>query len=50
LLSNITKPAIFSIMDDLPEAKASIEKLRSLNIKTIYPGHGKPFPLSSLLE
>ncbi len=50
LLSNITKPALFSIMDDVPEAKTSIRKLRSLNIKTVYPGHGRPFPLGSLLE
>ncbi len=51
LLSNINKPALFSIMDDLPRAKASIKQLRNFNIKTVYPGHGKPFSWnSSLLE
>lgn len=50
LLGNITKLAIFSLMDDLPKAKESNEKLKSFNIKTVYPGHGKPFPFSSLFE
>lgn len=43
LLENIKQPAFGSIMDDPETAKASLEKLRGLSIKTIYPGHGKPF-------
>ena len=45
LLENIDKPALNSIMDDTATANASIEKLKSLRINTVYPGHGKPFPM-----
>jgi hypothetical protein len=37
-------------MDDMPTAQVSIEKLESNNVKTVYPGHGKPFPLKLLLQ
>jgi hydroxyacylglutathione hydrolase len=37
------KPALNSIMDDPEAAYASVEKLKSLAVKTVYPGHGKPF-------
>ena len=47
LLANINKPKIFSIIDDSRAANTSIEKLKSLKINTVYPGHGKPFPMSS---
>jgi len=50
LLGNITKPSRFSLIDDSVEADESIKKLQSLNIKTVYPGHGKPFPISSLVN
>ena len=50
LLGNITKPSRFSLIDDSAEAEASIKKLKNLNIKTVYPGHGKPFPMSSLMD
>ena len=43
LLTNINKPELNSIMDDLETANLSIEKLRNLEINTVYPGHGKPF-------
>ena len=48
LLENADKPAINSIMDDAAVAEASIEKLRGLEIGTVYPGHGRPFPIDSL--
>lgn len=50
LLGNINKPTRFSIIDNSTEANESIEKLKRLNINTVYPGHGKPFPMSSLIE
>jgi glyoxylase-like metal-dependent hydrolase (beta-lactamase superfamily II) len=50
LLENITKPALGSIIDDLKEANASVEKLKKLKINTVYPGHGTPFPMSPLLH
>jgi len=50
LLANINKPKIFSIIDDSTAANSSIEKLKSLKINTVYPGHGKSFPMSSLTK
>ena len=50
LLENINKPKIFSIIDDSTAANASIEKLKSLKINTVYPGHGKSFPMNSFTK
>ncbi|HEU5205403.1 MAG TPA: MBL fold metallo-hydrolase [Candidatus Limnocylindrales bacterium] len=41
-------PDLEFFIDDLPAAHASVERLRSMGIRMIYPGHGKPFPLSAL--
>jgi hydroxyacylglutathione hydrolase len=49
LIENTQEPALNSIMDDLETAKASVEKLQSLEIRTVYPGHGQPFPMERLL-
>jgi glyoxylase-like metal-dependent hydrolase (beta-lactamase superfamily II) len=43
LLTNMDKPALNAIMDDRAAANASVEKLKSFSIATVYPGHGKPF-------
>lgn len=45
LLENMDKPAINSIMDDPVACDASLEKLEGLQINTLYPGHGSPFPM-----
>ena len=37
-------------MDDLSAANASVEKLKNLRIKTVYPGHGKPFPMEQFMK
>jgi len=50
LLENIDKPSLNSIMDDLTAANASVEKLNELSIKTVYPGHGKPFPMEVFIK
>ena len=50
LLENQEKPSLNSIMDDLVTANASIEKLKRLEIKTVYPGHGKPFLMEQYLK
>lgn len=42
------RPKLESFIDDLPAARASVERLRSMGTRMIYPGHGKPFPLSAL--
>ena len=43
LLENTRQPTLNSIMDDVPTAQASIERLKSLIVRTVYPGHGQPF-------
>lgn len=44
LLMNMLKPNPHFIIDDYSDFTSSIEKLKKLNIKTVYPGHGNPFP------
>ena len=44
------RPQLNSIIDDPAEANASVEKLKSLNIKTIYPGHSGSFPMDMLIK
>jgi hydroxyacylglutathione hydrolase len=48
LLVNTHKPARNSLVDNPQEMTASIERLNSLTIKTVYPGHGSPFPFEQL--
>ena len=50
LLENIHKPKLNSIMDDLTTANTSVEKLNKSNIRTVYPGHGKPFPMDVFIK
>ncbi len=50
LLENHGRPAFGSIMDDPPTGRASVEKLKHLEISTVYPGHGAPFPMARFLE
>jgi len=50
LLENKDKPILNSIMDDLTAANTSIQKLKSLKINTVYPGHGKPFPMETFIK
>lgn len=37
----------FKFIDDLEDFHKSIKKLKKLNINTVYPGHGKPFPMNT---
>jgi len=50
LFENKDKPVLSSIMDDLSAANASVEKLKKLRIKTVYPGHGKPFSMEHFMK
>jgi glyoxylase-like metal-dependent hydrolase (beta-lactamase superfamily II) len=50
LFENTKSPKLNSLMDDPAAARESIEILKRLSIKTIYPGHGQPFSMESLLE
>jgi glyoxylase-like metal-dependent hydrolase (beta-lactamase superfamily II) len=49
LFENNAKPTINSIMDDPAACEASIEKLQSFEINTVYPGHGQPFPMDAFM-
>ena len=48
LFESSVQPRINAIMDDLAAATASLERLESLPVKTVYPGHGRPFTLDQL--
>ena len=50
LLENSDKPATNSIMDDPAACDASVEKLQGFGINTVYPGHGKPFPMEQFMK
>jgi hydroxyacylglutathione hydrolase len=50
LINQKGRPAINSLIDDPQEADASVEKLKRFAVKTVYPGHGEPFPMEQLLE
>jgi len=50
LFDNTDKPVLNSIMDDLAAAHASVKKLGSFAINTVYPGHGKPFPMEQFMK
>ena len=50
LIINNKKPVLNSIIDDEEEANASFEKLKSLELKTVYPGHGEQFSMDKLVE
>jgi hydroxyacylglutathione hydrolase len=50
LFENTDEPALNSLMDDLAAAHASLEKLRNLEISTVYPGHGEPFSMELFTE
>ena len=38
----------FRFIDSLDDHRMSMNKIRKLEIDTVYPGHGKPFPMSVL--
>jgi len=50
LLTNTDRPAKNTLIDDSAELDASVEKLRTLDIETVYPGHGKPFQMEQFME
>ena len=50
LLINIKQPEKNTLIDNQEELDASVEKITSLGINTIYPGHGKPFPMEQFIR
>jgi glyoxylase-like metal-dependent hydrolase (beta-lactamase superfamily II) len=49
ILENTKQPGPASMVSDDNEMKQSIEKMKSLDFKYFYPGHGKPFEKKSIL-
>ncbi len=50
ILNNRKKPGMLPFADNFNELYKSIEKLKRMNIKTVYPGHGKPFLMKEFLK
>lgn len=48
LLRNMTGNPSFPMIDDMAAARTSIEKLKKMNVKKVYPGHGKPFAMEAV--
>ena len=48
LLVNTDKPEKNTLIDDSADLDASVMKLRTLEIRTVYPGHGKPFQMEEI--
>jgi hydroxyacylglutathione hydrolase len=48
LLFNIRKPGPPFLIDDMIAYRASIDKIKKLDIRQIYPGHGNSFPKEQL--
>ncbi|MFH1475206.1 MAG: MBL fold metallo-hydrolase, partial [Chloroflexota bacterium] len=43
LLTNLDEPKPNSLVDDRTDLDTSLNRLRNLEIRTAYPGHGQPF-------
>jgi hydroxyacylglutathione hydrolase len=51
LLTNSTgKPMLNSMMYDVEAGRSSLDRLKSMHIKTVYPGHGQPFEWKALVD
>jgi glyoxylase-like metal-dependent hydrolase (beta-lactamase superfamily II) len=50
LFESTKEPDLNSLMDDPAAANTSVEKLRGLDIGTVYPGHGDSFPMEQFLN
>ena len=48
LLLGNKKPKKNSLVDSAAEMDASIERLKNLGVKMVYPGHGRPFKMAIL--
>lgn len=48
IFTNIKKPSIAPNAADFKMLAKSVEKLKNMNINTIYPGHGLPFNMNDL--
>jgi hydroxyacylglutathione hydrolase len=49
LLTSLGRPAPNTLVDDPADLAASVARLRGLGIRTIRPGHGRPFRLDEVV-
>ena len=47
---NRKKPEAAQIIEDVAQLEHSLEILKKMSIKTVYPGHGKPFLMSDYFQ
>ena len=47
-LENRTYPSIATLVDDAEALKASFERVKKLDIRIVYPGHGKAFTIDEI--
>lgn len=47
-LANMKKPSPALNAVDFSKLTESINRLKSMNIKNVYPGHGKPFKVEDM--
>jgi glyoxylase-like metal-dependent hydrolase (beta-lactamase superfamily II) len=47
-LENRTRPSIATLVDNAEALKTGFERVKTLDIRTVYPGHGKPFTLDEI--
>ena len=50
MLANLDKPKIWSFIDYSVAMYASVEKLKHLQINTVYPGHGQSFTMELFMK
>jgi hydroxyacylglutathione hydrolase len=46
--TNNKKPDIANYIENEGELETSISRLKNMNIRTVYPGHGKPFEMEQI--
>jgi hydroxyacylglutathione hydrolase len=47
--TNNRKPDTANYIEDFEELNSSLARLKEMNIKTVYPGHGKPFGMEEVI-
>ena len=47
-LENRARPSVATLIDDPEALKASFERVKKLDIRIVYPGHGKAFTLNEI--
>ena len=47
--TNNKKPDTANYIENFQDLKSSLARLKEMNIKTVYPGHGKPFAMQAVI-